>query len=387
MKLLWSWCLLITFSGGIFLIDRNEDLYYMNKTLELAKKGEGYTSPNPMVGAIVVKDGKIIGQGYHQYYGGPHAEVYALDQAGEEAKGATIYVSLEPCSHYGKTPPCSLKVIDSGVKKVIVAMMDPNPLVAGRGILQMKEAGIEVELGILEEEAKDLNEIFIQYISSDIPYIYLKSAQTLDGFLATSKGDSKWITNEKARLYGHKLRHKVDAILVGIGTILHDDPSLTTRLSNSKGKDSIRIILDARLEIPLEAKVINQESTANTILVVGEGCDKSKMKLLIGKEKVEILTIPLNNDARIPLDILLKILHDRCISSVLVEGGGRVNYSFLQAGLANKIYSFIAPKILGGNDGISIYTGKGPESMNLVKKLTDVQYQVLDDNILMIAKL
>lgn len=369
------------------MIERNEDLYYMKKTLELAKKGEGSTSPNPMVGAIVVKDGKIIGQGYHQYYGGPHAEVYALEQAGEEAKGATIYVSLEPCSHYGKTPPCSLKVINSGVKKAIVAMTDPNPIVAGRGILQMKEAGIKVKVGLLEEEAKDLNEVFIKYISSDIPFVYLKSAQTLDGFLATRKGDSKWITNEKARLFGHKLRHKVDAILVGIGTILQDDPSLTTRLSNNKGKDSIRIILDARLEMPLDAKVINQESTANTIIVVGESCDKSKKQFLIEKEQVEILTIPLNNDDRIPLDILLKILHDRCISSVLVEGGGRVNYSFLQAGLANKIYSFIAPKILGGNDGISVYAGKGPESMNQVKELTDVQYQLLDDNILMVAKL
>ena len=209
----------------------------------------------------------------------------------------------------------------------------------------------------------------------------------MDGFLATRKGDSKWITNEKARLFGHKLRHKVDAILVGIGTILQDDPSLTTRLSNNKGKDSIRIILDARLEMPLDAKVINQESTANTIIVVGESCDKSKKQFLIEKEQVEILTIPLNNDDRIPLDILLKILHDRCISSVLVEGGGRVNYSFLQAGLANKIYSFIAPKILGGNDGISVYAGKGPESMNQVKELTDVQYQLLDDNILMVAKL
>ncbi len=358
----------------------------MNKALELAKKGEGYTSPNPMVGAVVVKDGKIIGQGYHHYYGGPHAEVYALDQAGEEAKGATIYVSLEPCSHYGKTPPCSLKVINSGVKKAIVAMTDPNPLVAGRGILQMEEAGLGVEVGILEREAKELNEVFIKYISSDIPYIYLKSAQTLDGFLATSIGDSKWITNEKARLLGHKLRHKVDAILVGIGTVLKDDPSLTTRFTNDKGIDSTRIILDARLEIPLKAKVINQESTANTILVIGENCDESKKKFLIEKEQVEILTIPLD-DARIPLDILLKILHDRCISSILVEGGGRVNYSFLHTDLVDKIYSFIAPKILGGNDGISVYAGKGPESMNQVKELTDVQYQVLGDNILMVAKL
>ncbi|MFP4015456.1 MAG: bifunctional diaminohydroxyphosphoribosylaminopyrimidine deaminase/5-amino-6-(5-phosphoribosylamino)uracil reductase RibD [Halanaerobiales bacterium] len=364
-----------------------DDQYYMKIALELAQKGEGYTSPNPMVGSVVVKDGEIIGQGYHQYYGGPHAEVYALDQAGERAEGATIYVTLEPCSHYGKTPPCSVKVVNSGVKKAVIAMTDPNPLVAGRGIKHLEKAGIEVKVGILEKEAKELNEPFVKFICTDRPFVYLKSAQTLDGFLATRTGDSKWITNEKARLFGHKLRHKVDAILVGIGTVINDDPSLTTRLPDQKGKDSTRIILDARLEIPLEARLINQESEAGTIIVTGEDCDLNRKEELSEKKGVDILTIPLNAQGRIPLDLLLKILHDQCISSILVEGGGRVNYSFLKAGLVDKIYSFIAPKILGGNDGISMYAGEGPSLMSQVKEIKDIQYQILDDNILLIGKL
>ncbi|MFW6022292.1 MAG: bifunctional diaminohydroxyphosphoribosylaminopyrimidine deaminase/5-amino-6-(5-phosphoribosylamino)uracil reductase RibD [Halanaerobiaceae bacterium] len=367
--------------------EKNSHRYYMKRTLELARKGEGFTSPNPMVGAIVVKDGKIIGQGYHQYYGGPHAEVYALEEAGIKARGATIYVSLEPCSHYGKTPPCSLKVIESGVKKAVIAMMDPNPLVAGRGIKQLEEAGIETEIGIREKEARELNESFVKYICTDMPFVYLKSAQTLDGFLATSTGDSKWITNEKARLFGHNLRHKVDAILVGIGTVLKDNPSLTTRLPAEEGKDSLRVILDERLEIPLEAKVLNQKSDKKTLIVTGEKSSEKKKQLLIKNEGVEILSISLDEDGRIPLDVLLKILHGRCISSVLVEGGGRVNYSFLHNGLVDKFYSFIAPKILGGNNGISVYQGKGPDSMDHVKELKEVQYQILDDNILLTARM
>ncbi|MFP4660765.1 MAG: bifunctional diaminohydroxyphosphoribosylaminopyrimidine deaminase/5-amino-6-(5-phosphoribosylamino)uracil reductase RibD [Halanaerobiales bacterium] len=364
-----------------------DDRYYMQIALELAQKGEGFTSPNPMVGSVVVKNGKIVGRGYHQHYGGPHAEVYALDQAGEKAEGATIYVTLEPCSHYGKTPPCSMKVVNSGVNKAVIAMMDPNPLVAGRGIKHLEEAGIEVEIGIMEKEAKELNESFLKFICTERPFVYLKCAQTLDGFLATKTGDSKWITNEKARLLGHRLRHKVDAILVGIGTILKDDPSLTTRLPDHNGKDSIRIILDARLKIPLKARVINQKSTANTLIVTAENCDSKKKEKLLGKTGVEILTIPFDNKGRIPLGILLKILHSRCISSILVEGGGRVNYSFMKAGLIDKLYTFIAPRILGGDDGVSVYSGEGPSLMNQVKEMKDIEYQILDDNILLIGKL
>ncbi len=362
------------------------DLFYMRKALELARKGEGYTSPNPLVGALVVKDGVIIGQGYHQYYGGPHAEVYALDEAGEQAQGATLYVTLEPCSHYGKTPPCSLRVIKSGIKRAVIAMVDPNPRVAGRGIRELKEAGIEVVVGLLEKEASLMNEVFLKYITAEYPFVYLKTAQTMDGYLATKTGDSKWITNEKSRLWGHKLRHRVDAILVGIGTILKDNPVLTTRLPDKKGKDCIRIILDARLETPLEASILNKNSNASIIIITGDQVELEKVEIYANLEGVEVVTLRLTKDGRVPLKELLKKLHTRGISSLLVEGGGKVNYSFLKEGLVDRLYCFIAPVILGGNDGIAAFSGTGPERMAQISRLKEVEYQLLGDNILVSGK-
>lgn len=368
-------------------MDKKDDLYYMREALKLAWKGEGYTSPNPLVGAVVVKDGEVVGRGYHRYYGGPHAEVYALDEAGKQAEGATIYVNLEPCSHYGKTPPCSLKIIESGIRQVVIAMEDPNPRVSGRGIKQLQKAGILVKIGLLADEARELNESFIKYITSDYPFVYLKIAQTLDGFLATKTGESKWISNEKARLMGHRLRHKVDAILVGVGTILADNPSLTTRLPDDKGKDSIRIILDSRLETPLDARLLNQDSAARTILVIDEQLNTTRRNLYTNKKNIELLPMALDTKGRIPLKILLNKLHERGIGSILVEGGGRVNYSFLQENLIDKVYAFITPKVLGGNDGIASFTGEGPDSMVEVKKLRNIKYRILGDNILLSGKL
>lgn len=363
------------------------DRIFMQKVLELALKGKEHTGPNPLVGAVVVKDGEIVGLGYHRYYGGPHAEVYALKEAGERAKNSILYVNLEPCCYYGKTPPCTVKIINSGVKKVVIAMIDPNPLVAGKGIKELQKKGIEVEVGLLSKEAEKLNESYIKYISSDRPYIYLKSAQTLDGFIASRTGDSKWISNEEARLFVHTLRQKADAILVGIGTILKDNPSLTIRLPDVSNKDCMRIILDPELQIPLEAKVINQKSTKKTIIVCGKECNDEKRKTLLEKEMVEILTIKLDKEGNVPLKQLLKILHSRCISSILVEGGGKVNYSFLKEGLVDKIYTFIAPKILGGNDGIAVFTGEGSTDINKARVLKDIHYEIFDDNILVIAYL
>jgi len=358
----------------------------MRKALELAKRGEGYTSPNPMVGALIVKNGEIISSGYHKYFGGPHAEINALKDAGRQAEGATIYVNLEPCSHYGKTPPCSLALIKAGIKKAVIAMEDPNPLVAGRGIKQLKKAGIEIKSGVLGKEARDLNEVFIKYISSDYPFIYLKMAQTLDGFLASKNGDSKWISNKKARLYTHKLRHKVDAILVGINTLINDNPRLTTRLTDGTGKDSLRIVLDTKLKIPLHARIINQQSSADTLIVTAKDINKEKKERLINKQGVEILSLDLEENNEIPLKVLLKILHERNISSILVEGGGKINYSFLNNNLIDKLYAFIAPKILGGRDGISVFNGIGPESIKKAINLQEVEYKILDDNIVLIAK-
>lgn len=359
----------------------------MKKALDLAKKGMGYTSPNPLVGAVLVKDGKVIGKGYHRFYGGPHAEVYAIEDAGTEARGATLYVNLEPCSHYGKTPPCALKIIEAGIKRVVVAMEDPNPLVSGKGIKLLKEAGIEVEVGLMEGEARRLNEIFLKYISTDLPFVIIKIAQTLDGYLATGTGDAKWITNREARLYGHKLRHQVDAILVGIGTVLADNPSLTTRLPAGGGRDGIRIVLDSKLRIPPEARIINQDSPAKTIIACGQEVDQNKMLRLQDKKGVEILPLPLNREGRIPLRELLSRFHSDGISSILVEGGSRVNYSFLKSGLVDRVYTFIAPKILGGSDGIPVFTGEGPAKMDGLKRLKNVRCQNLGDNLLIIGDL
>lgn len=367
-------------------MNKKDDTYYMKKALELAKKGEGYVSPNPLVGAVVVKEGEIVGSGYHQKAGTPHAEVHAIEDAGEKAKGATLYVNLEPCCHIGKTPACSLKIINSDIKRLVVGMVDPNPKVAGKGIEQLKKAGIEIKTGVLEDEAKKLNEIFIKNMKENAPYIYLKTAQTIDGFLATSTGDSKWVTNEKAREYGHKLRHKVYAILIGIGTILSDDPRLTTRLKNKKGIDPIRIVLDSKLRTPLDANIINKKSDNKTIIFTSKNYNKEKFDKFKDKDNVQVVILSLDNNNNLDLDEMLKILYDMEVTSILIEGGGEVNHSFIHQGLIDKIYTFIAPKILGGNDGIPSFKGEGIKSMQEIFKLKKIEYEVIDDNFLIIGE-
>jgi len=295
-------------------------------------------------------------------------------------------VTLEPCSHYGKTPPCALKIIDYGIKKAVIALKDPNPSVAGRGIEILNEAGIEIEVGLMEKKAEKLNEIFLKYITSDLPYVYLKKAQTMDGFTAARSGDSKWITNKKARLEGHKLRHKVDAVLIGIGTVLKDNPSLTTRLEDRQGKDSLRIVLDSKLRITADVRILNQKSDAGTLIVCGRKADRNKKKILSQKENVEIMEVRLNKDGKIPVEKLLKKLHKRKISSLLVEGGAEVSYSFAKEGLVDKYYYFIAPKLLLGSDGTAAFSGAGPELMKDAKNLHIIEQKMLDDNIFLIAE-
>ncbi len=333
------------------------EIKYMERAIQLAKRGIGYTSPNPLVGAVIVKDGRIIGEGYHEIYGGAHAEVNAFKNATEDVKKSTMYVSLEPCSHYGKTPPCVNAIIEKGVSKVIIAMKDPNPVVAGKGIQKLRENNIEVIVGILEEEAKKLNEIFIKYISTKLPFCIMKTAMTLDGKIASYTGDAKWINNVLSRKYVHEIRHRVCGIMVGIGTVLSDDPFLTTRLEDKEGKNPIRIIVDTTCKVPLGAKVFDPNVKGKTIVATTEFANKEKIKAI--KEKgADVIITPIKDD-RVDLLYLMKELGERKIDSVLLEGGSTLNYTALKEEIVDKVISFIAPKILGGKRAKTPVGGEG----------------------------
>jgi diaminohydroxyphosphoribosylaminopyrimidine deaminase/5-amino-6-(5-phosphoribosylamino)uracil reductase len=321
------------------------DRYYMQMALELAAKARGRTSPNPLVGAVVVKDGKVIGSGYHLKAGTPHAEVHALNEAGEGARGATLYVTLEPCCHHGRTGPCSEAVIKAGISRVVLAMTDPNPLVAGGGVKRLREAGIEVTQGVMEAEARELNEIFIKYITTRRPFVLAKAAVSLDGKIATRSGKSRWITGPGARAYGHQLRDWYDAILVGIGTVLADDPSLTTRLPGGGGRDPVRIILDSQARTPLGARVLTQASAAPTIIAATAGAPPLRLEAL---RQAGAQTLVVNEGPRVDLAELMRLLGEREITSVLIEGGAGVHGSAFAAGIVDKASWFIAPKIIGG---------------------------------------
>lgn len=358
------------------------DQQYMQLALELARKAMGRTSPNPMVGAVVVKNNLILGQGYHAKAGTPHAEIHALREAGEEAKGATLYVTLEPCSHYGRTPPCTKAIIEAGISRVVAAMADPNPLVAGRGFEQLREAGIQVEYGLMEEEARRLNEVFIKYISTRKPFVVMKTAMTLDGKIAATTGDSKWVTGEEARLMVHRLRDRYDAIMVGIGTVLADDPALTTRLPVAKGRDPIRVIVDSQARLPLESRVVTQllkrsvtdktinPSLAPTIIATTSLAPQEKLKAL-EKAGAWIMKIPAK-DGRVDLVKLMEQLAEEDITGILLEGGSQLNASALETGIVDKVISFIAPKIIGGQEAPGPVGGVGIAKMNQAIKLRNI---------------
>ncbi len=345
------------------------DEKYMRMALRLAAKAKGRTSPNPMVGAVVVKNGKVIGRGYHQKAGEPHAEAIALKKAGKAAKGGTLYVTLEPCSHTNKrTPPCTPLVMQSGIKRVVVAMIDPNPRVSGGGVKALKKAGIAVVSGILEAEAKKLNEAFIKHITAGMPFVTLKIAQTLDGKIATASGESKWITGEKARKEGHHLRDINDAILVGVNTILKDNPSLTTRIP--KGRDPIRVIVDSTLRTPINARVMKQKSFARTIVAALADAPKAKIEKL-RDAGVEVLLVK-SAQGRVDLHNLMKKLGAMDIMSVLIEGGAEVNASALRSGIVDKVVLFIAPLIMTGRDSLCSIGGISPLRLSHAIKLADV---------------
>ncbi|MBS3755811.1 MAG: bifunctional diaminohydroxyphosphoribosylaminopyrimidine deaminase/5-amino-6-(5-phosphoribosylamino)uracil reductase RibD [Desulfobacterales bacterium] len=355
------------------------DTDYMTIALELAEKGRGYTSPNPMVGAAIVKHGQIAGQGWHQEAGGAHAEVNAIADAGGQARGATMYVTLEPCNHHGRTPPCTEAILAAGITRVVCAMADPNPDVAGGGAAYLAENGVDVEIGICEARAKRLNECFIKYTATRRPFVVLKCAATLDGKIATCSGDSRWVTGEAARKHVHQLRHWLDAILVGIQTVRTDDPSLTARLEDKTGRDPIRIILDTRLSIPDDARLLRQASCAETIIAAGEQADPEKTARL-RQMGARVLHLPAG-DGGVDLATLVEKLGDMGITGLLVEGGSRVSGAFLSARLVDKICFFYAPKILGG-EGIPICSGPGPRAMAGAKAVTDIRISHFDEDIL-----
>lgn len=348
--------------------------------LDLAIKGEGFTSPNPMVGAVVVKNGKVVGSGYHEAVGAPHAEVNAIVAAGKRAAGSTLYVTLEPCNHTGRTPPCTEAILKAGIHRVVVAMPDPNPKVAGGGCEYLQQNGVEVTTGICEQQARRQNEAFVKYITTGRPFVIAKCAATLDGRIATRTGDSRWVTGEAARRHVHLLRHAVDAIMVGSNTVKVDNPSLTTRLDDRRGKDPTRIILDTRLSIGTDARVLQQDSDADTILAAGSGVEPAK-RADFEKAGARILEVPLKN-RRIDLAALMRQLGAMAITSLLVEGGSCVMASAFQDGIVDKVQFFYAPKVLGGDDGIPICSGPGPELMSQSIPIRDISVRRFDDDIL-----
>lgn len=351
--------------------------------LDLARKGRGLTNPNPMVGAVVVKNGEVISTGYHGYAGGPHAEHIALQKAGEKAKDATLYANLEPCCHQGKTPPCVEIIRDAGITKVVVAMLDPNPLVNGKGIKWLREKGIKVKVGVLEDKARHLNEVFIKYITTRRPFVIVKAAMSFDGKIATREGDSRWITGKKSRQMAHRLRSRADAIIVGINTVIKDNPVLTTRLTDKEGKDANRIILDSGARLPLDAKVINPSSKASTIVVATEAAPPERCEAL-RERGVEVLIFP-SERGKVSLEALMVELGKRRFSSLLVEGGGAVNYSFLEENLIDKIYLFLAPIIFGGLTAPTPFAGEGIDMLKKAWMVSNLELKQYDEDLLLIG--
>ncbi|NJD57400.1 MAG: bifunctional diaminohydroxyphosphoribosylaminopyrimidine deaminase/5-amino-6-(5-phosphoribosylamino)uracil reductase RibD [Nitrospirae bacterium] len=351
------------------------DVIYMRRALSLARRARGRTSPNPMVGAVVVKRGRIISEGYHKKAGTPHAEVIALDAAGDRAEGATLYVTLEPCCHKDKrTPPCTERIIRSKIDRVVVAMSDPNPKVSGRGLEELRTAGITVVSGVLDKKARDLNEFYIKHITKRSPFVILKVAMTLDGKIATPSGESKWITGEAARREVHRLRGSVDAVLTAIGTVKADDPQLTCR--TGRRKDPTRVILDPECEISPDARVLS--CPPPTVIVTRTGASFRRKKSLKEKGALFIEHEP----ERVDLNRLMEKLYMMGITSVLIEGGASLNSSCLEAGIVDKVMFFIAPKIIGGKDSFPAVGGKVFRSLNNAVLLRRTRVRRLGDDFL-----
>lgn len=350
---------------------------YMREALRLAMNAVGRTSPNPMVGAVVVKDGRIVGAGWHRKAGTPHAEIHALRMAGELAKGATLFVTLEPCVHTGRTGPCTEAIIEAGISRVVAAMEDPNPVVSGRGLQKLREAGVETDCGLLAAEARRLNEAFVTWVTERRPFTTLKMAMTLDGKIATASGESQWITGERSRLFGHELRDRNDAIMVGIGTVLTDKPSLTTRLPGGNVHHPCRVVLDSHARTPSDAPFMS-DRLAPVVIVVTEAAPKERTERLraLGAEIFCAGAGP-----KVELPLLMRHLAENNICSLLVEGGGTVHFSMLRARLTDKICAFIAPMMLGGREAPTAVGGEGFSHLADAVRLSDIEIETLDGDL------
>ncbi|MBR2216361.1 MAG: bifunctional diaminohydroxyphosphoribosylaminopyrimidine deaminase/5-amino-6-(5-phosphoribosylamino)uracil reductase RibD [Selenomonadaceae bacterium] len=360
-------------------MNRSQDETFMQMALELAENGRGRTSPNPLVGAVIVKEGKVVAAGWHRRAGTPHAEIHALNMAGDLAKGADMYVTLEPCAHYGRTGPCAKAIAAAGIKRVVMATLDPNPKVAGGGARILREAGTEVAVGVLEAAARRQNEVFFKWITTGQPFVLLKTAMSLDGKIATFRGESQWITNETSRDYVHELRDAYDGIMVGIGTVLGDNPSLTTRLKNRRGKNPTRIVVDSKARTPLTARLLT-DGLAPTVIAVSQKASPEKTAAL---KAAGATLITAGEGERVDLQILMKELGKRGICSLLVEGGGTLNFSLLKDGLVDKVAAFIAPKLIGGREALTPLEGEGFAALSEAVTLKETSFRELDGDLLL----
>jgi diaminohydroxyphosphoribosylaminopyrimidine deaminase/5-amino-6-(5-phosphoribosylamino)uracil reductase len=334
-----------------------ENRKFMQRALDLARLGIGRTRPNPLVGAVLVKDNKIVGEGYHRQFGGPHAEINALDMAKDAAKDSTLYVTLEPCSHHGKTPPCCDAIVESGVKRVVCAIRDPNPLVAGKGIAYLKSKGVDVSVGILANEASELNEIFLHFIKTKKPFVILKTAMSLDGKIATRTGESRWISSPQSRQQVHQLRNQVAAVVVGVNTVLKDDPVLTTRLAEGKGINPLRIVLDTTGRTPLDARLFKSIDEAPLLIVSTNRISPSRVQAY-ERAGAEVWIMETTGHTEM-IHRFLTDLGERQVDSLLVEGGGTVAESFVTANAVDKYIGYIAPMIIGGEQAPTPVEGSG----------------------------
>ncbi|WP_303722591.1 bifunctional diaminohydroxyphosphoribosylaminopyrimidine deaminase/5-amino-6-(5-phosphoribosylamino)uracil reductase RibD [Malonomonas rubra] len=356
---------------------------YMQQAIGLARRGEGRTSPNPPVGALIVRSGKVVGQGFHPKAGEPHAEIFALRQAGGLARGADVYVTLEPCSHHGRTGPCANALVKAGVGRVFVGVQDPNPCVCGRGIEKLRQAGIEVTIGIEEQECRRLVMPFARLLSSGMPYTIYKAAMTLDGKTATASGDSKWITGEQSRLRGHLLRNRVEAIMVGVETVLADDPLLNTRLPDGGGRDPLRVVVDSHLRMPADAAMLQQHSTSWTLIATIS--DDEEKILRLQHAGAEVVKFPAD-EGKVSLPHLWHELGKRDVQRLLLEGGSTLAGAALTAGLIDQLQVFVAPKLIGGAVTYGIFSGSGCTVLAEAIPLGDLRYEQVDKDLLIVGE-